>query len=210
MQLPPGSKAERVLNYVGSGDPAITVHPLGAGRVVFFSTTANADWTTLPVKLVYVSLMHELVASSVPGGDAWMNLAVGQALEVPVNLRLNGAPTLVAPNRTPVQLTAAVGQPYRSPPLAAPGVYTLAAGGRTYPVSVNVPAEESDIRVLDAAAVKAAMGDMELQMEDDQLPAPVVARAEGRDFGWSVMLAVLGLLGVECFMAMQFGHHGKR
>lgn len=210
LQLPAGSKAERVLNYVGSGDPAITVHSLGAGRVVYFSTTANADWTTLPVKLVYVSLMHELVASSVPGGDGWMNLAVGQPVEVPVNVRLTGTPTLVAPNRTSIALTSSPGQPYRSAPLVAPGVYTLSAGDRTYPISVNVPADESDIRVLDSAAVKSAMGDVELQMEEDQLPAPVEARAEGRDFGWSVMLAVLGLLGAECFMAMQFGHHGKR
>jgi hypothetical protein len=209
LQLPRDTKAERILNYVPTGDPAITVHSLGAGRVVYFSTTANADWTTLPVKLVYVSLMHELGAHSVPPGDAWMNLLVGQSLELPPNLRLTSAPTLTTPGRSAITMTAATGQTYRSPPLTAPGVYTLTAGDRTYPISVNVPADESDIRVMDQAAVRAALGDVQLQFDTDQLPPPQVAQAEGRDFGWSVMLAVLALLGAECFMAMRFGHHRR-
>jgi hypothetical protein len=220
-QLPPDTKAERVLNYVpqpGSeaSDPAITVHALGAGRVIFFSTTANADWTTLPVKLVYVSLMHELVAASVPAGDAWMNLSVGQPLELPTTLQVTAAPTLTGPANATLPLTRAATQygrqVYRSAPLSQPGVYVLATGERRYPVSVNVPAEESDIRTLDAAGVKAALGDIDAEFVEDQLPVAAVAQAEGRDFGWTAMVLLLGLLAAECFMAMRFGHQatGRR
>ena len=70
--VPADAKVERVLNYVGASgkgqgasgdrpDPAITVHDLGTGRVVFVSTSANADWTSLPAKPAYVTLMHELL-----------------------------------------------------------------------------------------------------------------------------------------------------
>lgn len=221
-QLPPDTKAERVLNYLpgeagtagGAGqDPAITVHVLGQGRVVFVSTTANAEWTSLPVKPVYVSLVHELLAGSVRSGDRWMNLTVGEALQVPVTVPLTGAPTLTDPVRNTVVLTQAAsdGQAsYRSGPLARPGVYTLTSGSQTYPVAVNVPAEEADVRKLDEAGVRSSLGDIELAMNDDQVPAPAAAaQAEGRDFGWTVMVIVLGLLAVECLMAMRFGHHAR-
>jgi hypothetical protein len=98
---------------------------------------------------------------------------------------------------------------YESGALVKPGVYVLKTGEQTYPISVNVPAEESDIRTLDGAGVRAALGDVEMQMEEDQLPGVAAAQAEGRDFGWTVMVLVLGLLGVECYMAMKFGHHGR-
>src|SRR4051812_43503183 len=50
------ANVQRVLDYrpadgtppSASLDPAITVHDLKNGRVVFISTTANADWTSLP------------------------------------------------------------------------------------------------------------------------------------------------------------------
>lgn len=209
LQLPPDSKAERVLNYQahdGGVDPAITVHTLGRGRVVYFSTTANADWTTLPVKLVYVSLMHELVAESVPSGDRWMNLTVGENLELPPGLHLMNAPTLTGPDRQTLVMVQANGGYQSASPLALPGVYMLNTGEKVFPISVNMPAEESDIRTLDSAAVKSALGDIDGQFEEDQLPAVAAGQAEGRDFGWTVMLGLLGLLAAECFMAMKFGH----
>ncbi len=93
VDVPRDAKVERVLNYLPSEDaksqaaagpdPAITVHDVGNGRVVFFSTTANADWTSFPAKPAYVALMHELLAGSVNAGDAWMNLTVGDELKIP-------------------------------------------------------------------------------------------------------------------------------
>jgi hypothetical protein len=94
IELPANSTAERVLDYVGSKDPAITAHSLGKGRVVFFSTTANAEWNGLPPKPAFVALMHEILAGSVGIADRWMNLTIGQTLEVPQSLTLTAAPQL--------------------------------------------------------------------------------------------------------------------
>ena len=112
--VPADTKVERVLNYVGNTDaktqanvrpdPAITVHDLGEGRVVFVSTTANADWTSLPAKPAYVVLMHELLAGSVSSGDAWMNLLVGDELQIPPTLRLTAAPSLKDANQGEIAL----------------------------------------------------------------------------------------------------------
>ena len=229
--VPPGADVERVLNYSTgdgasaaapaggnaatrpAGDPAITVHALGDGRVVFVSTTANAEWTSLPAKVVYVSLVHELLSGSVRTGDAWLNLTVGQPLEVPQTVRLSAAPTLLDPAKNPVVVEAATtsggATVYRSRPLGKPGVYTLSLGNGTVPVAVNVPADEADVRTLPAEAIKSALGGIELAMRGSDVPAQAAAAEAGNDLSWAFMLAVFVLLAVECFMAMRFGHHRR-
>jgi hypothetical protein len=222
VELPTGAQVDRVLDYVPAAaqaagqakDPAITVHALGQGRVVFVSTTANADWTSLPAKPAYVTLVHELLAGSVSLDDAWMNVQVGQALQVPRALQATAAPSLTDASGRQViveQITDREGQTfYRSRLLTAPGVYTLATGQRTVPIAVNVPAaDEADVRTIDEKAIPHALGDIGVMMEGDQLPPEPVVEQAGTDYGWSVMLLVLALVGAECFMAMRLGHYRK-
>ncbi len=226
MDVKADAKAERVLNYLpakgsgvgvqGSGGgehPAITVHPLGSGRVVVVTTTANAEWTTLPVKPAYLPLMHELLSGSVSAADGWMNLTVGQRLEVPTNLKLTAAPTLVDAAQKEVVLEPMSGGPvgYRSGPINRPGVYRLVIGNQSMPVAVNVPGDEADVRTVDHRAIKKALGDIEMELEADQLPAEVTGvAAGGEDYGWPLMMAGLLLVGAECWMAMRFGHYRRR
>ncbi len=223
IDLKPDAKVERVLNYVAPTDasaadkdrrdPAITLHNLGEGTVVFNTTTANADWTTFPGKMAYVALMHEILAGSVNPAEVWLNRTVGESLQVPSWLRLTGAPTLLDPQKQEVvidQSTPPGGTPvYKSQPLKKPGVYTLSTGTRTMPVSVNVPADEADVRTLDGAAIKKALGDIDLALESDQLPDQPANEVAGNDYGWSLMAIVLALVALECFMAMRFGHYRR-
>ena len=104
-----------------------------------------------------------------------------------------------------------VANAYRSAALTKPGLYSLATGTDTIPVAVNPPADEADVRTLDSAAIRKSLGDIDVALEADQLPAVSVAGADhaGDDFGWSFMLIVLALVGVECFMAMRFGHYRR-
>src|SRR5690606_16558295 len=112
--IPADGNVERVLDFrsaadspmnvlpdsdVPDRDPAITVHTLGTGRVVFVATTADPQWTSFPAKPSYVVLVHELLAGSVDAGDAWMNLTTGQQVVVPRHLRLTAAPTLTSPQQ---------------------------------------------------------------------------------------------------------------
>ena len=208
-------KARRVLNYVpdekGRADPAITEHELGAGKVIFVSTSANAQWTTLPVKPAYITLMHELVAGTVRSGDGWMNLGVGQSLELPASIPITTAPTLKDPQQVEVLLAPPGGDvnTYRSQPLLRPGVYTLSTGARTYPIAVNVPSDAADIRAVDGAQIRHALGDIDIDLESDQLPPVQAGEMAGDDFGWSVMTAVLALLAAESLLAKRFGHDRK-
>ena len=224
--------AERVLSYLPAGqstaspaagavvngqqatDPAITVHAVGKGRVIFFSTTANADWTTFPAKPAYVTLVHELLSGTITPGDAWMNLIVGESLEVPSTLGLSAAPGLSdnAKKDVPVfAVTTADGRTfYRSKPLTSPGIYHLSTGSATYPIAVNVPADEADVRTLPEPAIRKALGDIGVTFHGDQFVQESAAQLNsGRDLGWSVMLAVLLMAAFECFVAMRFGHNWR-
>ncbi len=220
VEVPASSPVERVLNYQpaeGSKpgekrlpDPAITVHSLELGRVLFFSTSANADWTTLPVRMAYVTLMQELLAGSVRPGDYWMNLSAGQSLEIPASIRLAGAPTLMDSAGQPVLMTSESRNGvamYRSAPLERPGEYKLKTGTAEIPIAVNVPANEADVRTVPDEALKKALGDADIALHGAELPLQASLNQGGNDFGWKVMaFAVLTLLALECFMAMRFGH----
>ncbi len=46
------------------GTPLVTQAPLGAGRVVLFHTTANADWSNLPLSGLFVDMLRRLTAMS--------------------------------------------------------------------------------------------------------------------------------------------------
>jgi len=217
VDLPNDSKAQRVLDYLpdekGRRDPAITVHQVGDGRVVFFSTSAGAEWTTFPAKPAYVALMHELLSGDVSSGDRWLNKLVGESLEIPPNIQLTGVPTLKDSQQADVVLdqvqTSDGRSVYRSKPLEKPGVYTLFAGGKTIPIAVNVPDDEADIRPLDSAAIRKALGDVDISFLDDQLPPPAKSDLPGNDFGWSAMILVLAFVALECFLAMRFGHYKR-
>jgi hypothetical protein len=219
----PEINPDRVLDYQPTepgrpGDPAILMHALGEGRVVFVTTTANPDWNSLQAKPAFVALVHEMVRDAVNAGERWLNLNVGDSVEVPVGLALTTVPQLVDAQGRPTTLERYTREDgsttYRSTPVMKPGLYQLETGNGRLPVAVNVPPGEADVTHLDENAVRTLLGnDSSVAFFGDQLPGgpeAVAARADdGRDYGWTILLAVLGLLGFECFMAMRFGHYRR-
>jgi hypothetical protein len=212
----PGLHVQRILNYRSEGgrpeDPAITLHSLGNGRILFISTTANADWTSLPAKPAYVALMNELLAHAVTGGDEWMNLQVGQRLTPPASLPLTIVPILIDPQQHRISLsqTSTEGTSnYQTPPLEQPGIYSLETGQRRYPIAVNVPSDEADVRTLSNTALQQALDGIDVTFQDNQLPSPSARADAGNDWSRALMFALLGLAALECFMALRFGHYRR-
>ena len=206
----PENKVEPVLNFVG-GNPAVTLQTLGDGRIIFFATSADAEWTNFPAKPAYVALLHEILAGTVAGGERCMNILVGQPVIVSQIVQFGAPPALVDPRtqtQTPLTQTSRPDGSlvYTSPPVERPGVWRLVSGGSSIPISVNVPAEEADIRPVSDEAIRQALGNAPVELLGAEMPPEVEATGEGNDFGWSVMSMVLVLLGVECFLAMRFGH----
>lgn len=216
--------AEVVLRYLPTtagapGDPAVTTHALGEGRVLLVTTAAgDSEWTLLPLKDNYVAFVHELLNHAMGdtsgSGVAWETLEVGEKLRVPASLELTAEPSLLSPAGQDLELSREIRPDgtgvWVTGTLEEVGVYRLSANDRAWPIAVNLAARESDLRPLDEAGVVAALGGIELQWLGDKLPAEAAAADENRaDFGWSLLLAVLALACVECFMAMRFGRHRR-
>ena len=229
IDLAPDKAADVVLRYlpVGGedrGDPAVVTFPLGDGRVLVVTTAAgDPEWTLLPLKDNYAAFVHELLSHAVGnaggggggGGAGWETLDAGGRLVVPAAVTGDAkAPSLETPAGDALPLARQIRQDgtalWQSDPLESVGVYALKSGERSWPVAVNVPADESDLRPLDESAVRAVLGDIDLTMQGDELPPEVGSAEEGRaDFGWTLLLIVLGLAAFECVLAMRFGNQRR-
>lgn len=105
------------------GTPLVTQASRGAGRIVLFHVTANADWSDLPLSGLFVDMMRRLVELS--AGVA----SVSDGVLAPVET-LDGFGTLVAPNEAAVPVAAgAIGSEPASP-RHPPGVYGPESGRR--------------------------------------------------------------------------------
>jgi len=213
------------------GDPAILLHSLGNGRIITVATSGDAEWTALVAKTgAYVALIHELLSASTGGGVSWLNLSCGQSLTLPSGLALAGAPQLFDASRRSIALdrdAASESAPtWRSAPLFEPGVYSLEAGTTRWPVAVNVPASEADVRTLSDAEIRENFGDITIDIRrgssDDNAPnsdaaidaandensdssSGILADPRSFDFGWVLMLALLILAASEVLLAHRFG-----
>ena len=104
------------------------------------------------------------------------------------------------------------GLAYQSDPLTKPGIYTMTNGAANYPIAVNVPTSEADTRSLDSQAIRRALGGIDIEFQQDTVPPEAAAAqiSQGREFGWSIMAIVLGLVAAESFMAMKFGRYKRK
>ncbi|MBU2936596.1 MULTISPECIES: DUF4159 domain-containing protein [Pacificibacter] len=87
MAQPDPELAARVIATLADGTPLVTRKAIGQGQVVLFHVTANAQWSTLPLSGVFVSMLQRLTTVSHAQGAEANDLS-GQTL-TPVTV-LNG------------------------------------------------------------------------------------------------------------------------
>jgi len=76
--------ATRVIASLADGTPLVTRKQMGAGQVVLFHVTANAQWSSLPLSGLFVQMLERLAVSSAPGTLSAEEL--GQSTWTPVRL----------------------------------------------------------------------------------------------------------------------------
>ncbi len=64
MAQPDPTLADRVIAQLTDGTPLVTRHALGEGQVVLVHVTANAEWSTLPLSGLFVSMLERLAVST--------------------------------------------------------------------------------------------------------------------------------------------------
>ncbi|NRB00051.1 MAG: DUF4159 domain-containing protein [Rhodobacteraceae bacterium] len=64
MAQPDPTLSERTIASLSDGTPLVTRKREGAGQIVLFHVTANAEWASLPLSVLYVQMLDRLAISS--------------------------------------------------------------------------------------------------------------------------------------------------
>jgi hypothetical protein len=177
----PGARlADQTWARLADGTPLVTTVPHGAGRIVLFHVTANADWSDLPLSGLFVDMLRRLVALSAGvAGDL-----TGSAPLAPA-ATLDGFGELVAPPSTATAITARDLAATPVSPRHPPGLYGPENGRRALNLSSHVPAPEA------APAIPGAR------------VAPIAGVAPERAVGpWFLALA-LALMAVDLLISLR-------
>ncbi len=114
-----GAAADLVWARLADGTPLVTAAPRGAGRIVLFHVTANADWSDLPLSGLFVEMLRRLVAQAL--GVASNDAGADATPLAPVET-LDGFGTAGTPPSAAVAIAANAGRVAASP-RHPPGVY---------------------------------------------------------------------------------------
>jgi len=76
-----GAQADSVLARLSGGDPFLLHKPFGRGQVLLFTTAATTDWTTFPIRNLFLPLMMRIVHLASRGQDQRHNILAGQPFE---------------------------------------------------------------------------------------------------------------------------------
>jgi hypothetical protein len=188
---------------------------VGEGMVLWFNTTANRDWSSLPASPFFLPLIHEAATWSLTGAGAGRNLIVGRDLTRSFP-RFPGEVTLRSPRDDRVRLTAhpREGEPGRFGVFYegtdVPGFYRLSAKEGGLPeelFAVNVDPTEGDLRRFSEADWKRVAPEFPLRFEGSGgvAPADPGPRGEKGEIWKPLIASVLVLLVLEMLLAWHFG-----
>jgi hypothetical protein len=141
------------------GTPLFIEKARDRGRVIFAATTADAEWSNLPLQPFFVPLMQRLVTylATQSAISAWDQVGAPLRIVFPKE-RLGVEYTLRDPTgQTQTIKVKADGDKslLESNPIAAPGIYKLTQGNETRLLAYNLDPAESNLKPLPADKVKA-------------------------------------------------------
>jgi hypothetical protein len=206
--------AARVVARYDDGAVAAAERRTGAGRVIVWTSTLDDSWTDLPVKPVYLPLVHRLVAylARYEQTPSWLN--VGQVVDLASTAAtIRGERLVVSPSG---QRTT---QPADSPgllELTEQGVYEVRAGAtntaRPMTIAVNIDAAEADLTALDPAELVASVTGRATQAAVDAgAPEPMSREDNERRqaIWWYLLLAGMLLLAGETVISNRLSRKEK-
>jgi hypothetical protein len=130
---PSAQATQRTWATLADGTPLVTAAAHGAGRIVLFHLTANADWSNLPLSGLFVDMLRRLVdlSAGVAGVAEDAVLAPAETLD---GFGAAAAPPPAATGITPAELAAQAVSP-RHPP----GLYGPESGRRALNLGAALP-----------------------------------------------------------------------
>jgi len=190
------------------GVPLFIEKAYGRGKVIAAATSANPEWTNLPLQTVFVPLLQRMVSHLATQGGAASAQLVGQ----PVRFGLKeGSGDELYEITDPAGKTSEVkahkesnGVVVESPPTREPGIYDVKAkdGTEVQHFAFNVNPAESDLRPLPASDVKKIADRHEAAVVEnfDAYQRVDRSRRHGMELWQPFLLALLALLFIEVLL----------
>lgn len=207
----PGPDASVLLSLAGTEDPLLLTQPYGRGRVVLFTSSADRDWTDMPVHPAYLMLVQQAVTYLTRLGSE-MPVAVSDPIsfEVPAGDESRSV-TVVNPRGTESSVRVVDREGGKVVALGATefaGIYEarFAKNASVVKTAVNPDAAESDVTALDGDALRGATTGLPVRIvkESESMRAIASECRFGREL-WPFLLALaLCALVAEAILARRF------
>ena len=207
--------ADRILARYDDGGVAAAERRVGSGRVIAWTTSLDDSWNDLPIKPVYLPLVHQIVRhlSQYEPQSYWST--VGQVIDLSAALRGRADRVVVTPAGERVRVAATEPGILE---LTEHGVYEVRAAsnpsGKADRLAVNLDPAESDLSPLDPNELVAAVTGKAMQTAapSGEAPAEMTAEEAERRQGiwWYLLLGGLALLGAELAVANRLSRAGER
>ena len=156
---PTATLADHTWARLADGTPLVTETPRGAGRIVLFHVTANADWSNLPLSGLFVDMLRRLVAISAGVAPAVSSrtLAPARALD---GFGVLGPPPPAAAGLRADALTSTPVSPAHPPGLYGPptGLRALNLGQTLMPPAAAPMIAGARIETLQGLATERDLG----------------------------------------------------
>jgi hypothetical protein len=207
----PGKSA---LISLTNGDPLLVEQKVGAGKVLFFTATADRDWTDLPVKTAYLPLIQALT-NYLAGGKRGLfdpGIAVGSSKDISLPPSYVGKSLRITkPDNQVREVTASAEKDralasFRENDVA--GIYRLEmpAGGEkqtglSQVYAVNPPFLESRLDEISQSELQARLRPIGVEV----LPFEALQQGGTRtDLALPLLALLIGTLLLEGWVALRF------
>ena len=212
--LPEGQEILRIASgtgIVGSDAPLLAERKVGRGKVLMFTTTADREWTDLPIHPLYLILLHEGIGSMLVQanerpfivGDPLLLQLPGRSVQAAYSIKNP------AGEKTEVTLTDRAGVPtLEYPRTDLQGFYEIQAAGETAVtlMAANVDTSESDVRSLRGPALNTALAGVPATIltDDSDVVRLITESRLGRELWTEILVLALAVFLIESLLAKRY------
>ncbi|MEI6970113.1 MAG: BatA domain-containing protein [bacterium] len=210
-KVTPGSDAAVLLRLAGSEDPLLLEQDYGRGKVVLFTSSADRDWTDMPVHPAFLMLVQQAITCMTRlGSETPVTVPGAIAFEVPDG---DQAASVAVVNPGGVESSVRVGERNGArvavlEATAGAGIYEARFGqnGAGVKAAANPDAAESDVSVLTDGELRAAMAGLPMRIvnEGESMLAVSNECRFGRELWPFLLVLALCVLAAEAMLARRF------
>ena len=201
----------KTLFSLDRGAPLIIEKTVGRGRVIAIATSANSEWTNLPLQMVFVPLVQRLVSHLATQGAGDAAQIVGQPVRVGLkDGKGDEAFELTDPSGKVTEVKSRKennGVVVETAPTREPGIYELQpkGGGDAQRFAFNLNAAESELKPLAEADVKKIADRHEAALVDSIEAYQRVdrSRRHGTEMWQAFLIGLLLILFGEVLLAQR-------